>query len=149
MKRLLLCLAVALPLSAATVDDLKWMSGHWAATIDGVQMEEIWSAPAGGMLIGMHRDVRANGKTFFEFFRIAETADGIVYHAQPNGRPATPFKLIESSRERVVFANPENDFPKRIIYVLQDKRLCARIEGDGNAAEEWCWARRDATGSSH
>ncbi|HEX8255820.1 MAG TPA: DUF6265 family protein [Thermoanaerobaculia bacterium] len=145
MKKLLLCLALALPLAAApSIDDLKWLSGHWTGTIDGVQMEEIWSEPAGGIMIGMHRDVRPNRSTFFEFFRIAETKDAIVYYAQPAGRPPTPFKLTESSKERVVFANPENDFPKRIIYVLHKRELCARIEGDGNAAEQWCWSRRSA-----
>jgi hypothetical protein len=142
MKRLLCCLALALPLSAApSVEDLKWMSGHWSATIDGVQMEELWSAPAGGMLLGMHRDVRPNGKSFFEFFRIAETNDGIVYFAQPGGKPPTPFTLTESNEGRAVFSNPAHDYPKRIIYALVDGQLCARTEGEGEAAEEWCWAR--------
>ena len=144
MKRLLCCLALALPLSAATIDDLKWMSGRWAATVDGVQMEELWSTPAGGMLLGMHRDVRPNGKTWFEFMRIAETPEGIVYFAQPGGKPPTPFKLTESSEGRAVFSNPEHDYPQRLIYALRDGQLCARTEGEGSAAEEWCWSRQSA-----
>jgi hypothetical protein len=140
---LLLSLLIALPLCAETkLTDLAWMSGHWAATIDGVEMEEIWSSPAGGLLIGMHRDIGVQ-RTSFEFFRIAETKDGIVYLTQPGGRPATPFRLSEASANRVVFANPEHDFPKRILYWLQDGKLCARIEGDGQESnEQWCWAKR-------
>ena len=140
---LLLFSIVALPACAATkLADLSWMSGHWAATIGGVQMEEIWSSPDGGLLIGMHRDISAK-RTSFEFFRIAETKDGIVYLTQPGGRPAIPFRLTEASANRVVFSNPEHDFPKRILYGLQDGKLCARVEGDGEANEQWCWAKRE------
>ena len=148
MKRLLLCSLLALPLFAGDpkLADLSWMSGHWSATIDGTEMEEVWLAPKGDVMTGMHRDVRANGKTFFEFLRIAQTSDGIVYLAQPKGQPPTPFKLVESSQDRVVFANPDHDFPQRILYALRDGRLCARVEGPQNGKdvnEEWCWARRN------
>lgn len=143
-RSLLVLLLLTFPAFAETkLDDLSWMSGHWAATIDGVEMEEIWSAPKGGLLIGMHRDI-SKKRTSFEFFRIAETKDGIVYLTQPGGQPATPFKLAESSATRAVFANPEHDFPKRIIYWRKDAQLCARVEGDGEAAEEWCWNRVSA-----
>jgi hypothetical protein len=141
MKRLLLCLALALPLSAATVNDLAWMAGHWKGTSDGTAMEEIWTAPGGGMLLGMHRDVGANGRAFFEFLRIEETKEGLVYLAQPKGAVPTAFRMVELSDRRVVFANPQHDFPQRIIYSLQDGRLCARVEGENGRPEEWCWTR--------
>jgi len=89
-------------------------------------------------MLGMHRDAKG-AKASFEFLRIVETADGLVYLAQPGGKPPTPFKLSELAKDRVVFANPEHDFPKRILYMLREKQLCARVEGDGEAAEEWCW----------
>lgn len=143
MRRLILLLSLlaVLPLRGETkIADLAWMTGHWAATIDGVAMEELWSDPRGGLLLGLHRDISKKG-TSFEFLRIAETKDGIAYLAQPGGQPPTPFKLTESANQRVVFANPEHDFPKRIIYWMKDAKLCARVEGDGGAGEEWCWAR--------
>jgi hypothetical protein len=125
------------------ISDLGWMSGHWTSTKDGVVMEEIWTEPRGGVMLGMHRDARES-KASFEFIRIAATADGIVYFAQPSGRPPTPFTLIESSANRAVFANPEHDFPKRIIYWREDQKLCARVEGDGESAEQWCWAKKNS-----
>lgn len=145
MRRLILCLALAVPAFAGDVklEDLSWMTGHWSATVDGAEMEEVWLAPKGGVMPGMHRDVK-NGRAFFEFLRIAVTPDGLVYLAQPKGQPPTPFKLTESTKGRVVFANPEHDYPQRIIYDLRDGRLCARVEGpqDGKeVAEEWCWMR--------
>lgn len=147
MRKLIVLLLVALPLFAAEpkLDDLAWIAGHWTATIDGVEMEEHWLPPRGNLMLGLHRDVMPNGKVSFEFLRIAATKDGIVYLAQPGGRPPTPFKLIESTSTRAVFANPEHDFPQRILYELRNGRLCARVEGPMNgkeASEEWCWARK-------
>lgn len=138
MKRLVLLALLALPLSAAdpTVADLGWISGHWSE--GGV--EEVWLAPKGDLMLGMSRTVRANGKTAFEFIRIAKTEDGISYIAQPGGKPPTSFKLIESKPGRAVFANPQHDFPKRIVYELRDGKLCARVD-DGKDGDEWCWSR--------
>jgi hypothetical protein len=147
VRRLLLILSLAVPLVAADpprLEDLRWMSGHWSATIDGRKMEEVWLAPESGVMPGLHRDVKGD-RASFEFMRVAVTKDGIAFLAQPSGRPVTPFPLLEMSKERVVFANPEHDFPKRVIYWLKDGQLCARVEGDAadaEQAEEWCWARR-------
>lgn len=142
---LLFVLAVAVHAGERpSAESLAWMSGHWAATIDGVQMEELWTAPQGGLLLGLHRDVRRDGRVSFEFLRIAEEDNGLVFIAQPSGRPPTRFPLVESSATRVVFANPAHDFPKRILYWRDGATLCARVEGaagDDAAAEQWCWAR--------
>jgi hypothetical protein len=144
MKRLLFCLALALPLSAATLKDLAWMAGHWTGEDGGTVMEEIWTTPGGGLLLGLHRDVGANGKSFFEFLRVEETKEGIVYFAQPKGGPPTPFRLVELSGTYAVFTNPKHDFPQRITYSLLEGRLCARVEGEGNRAKEWCWTKSSA-----
>ena len=142
MKRLLLCFAIALPLFAETkLQDLAWMAGHWSGTIGGWDMEEVWTAPRAGVMVGMHHDAKGE-KASFEFMRIAATPDGIVYLAQPGGRSAVPFPLVEATGTRAVFANPQHDFPQRITYSLQDGRLCARVEGSGEKAEEWCWSKK-------
>lgn len=138
MQIFLLLLALA---AQPNLDDLAWMTGHWTSTNDGLVMEEIWTAPRGGVMLGLHRDARET-KASFEFIRIAATPEGIVYFAQPGGRPPTPFALTESSATRAVFANPKHDFPKRIIYWLDEGKLCARVEGDGESAEQWCWDRK-------
>jgi hypothetical protein len=138
MRRLALLVFAALPLFAdAKLEDLSFMAGHWS----GGGIEEVWLAPKNGLMTGMNRTIH-NGRASFEFFRIAETKDGIVYLTQPGGRPATAFKLISLEGERATFANPEHDFPKRILYFRKDAQLCARIEGDEpNDAQEWCWSR--------
>ena len=68
-----------------------------------------------------------------------------MYLAMPKGRPATPFRLIESTKTRAVFSNPAHDFPQRVLYWLTDDgRLHAKIEGSQGgkpASEEWAWSR--------
>jgi len=128
----------------AQVAELSWLAGCWHHEEAGRVSEECWMAPRAGMMLGLHRDVRA-GRPFFEYLRIADHDGGVAYLASPRGREPTAFRLIENGAQRAVFANPEHDFPQRIIYWLSDDdRLHARIEGevDGEArSSEWSWAR--------
>jgi hypothetical protein len=127
-----------------TLDSLAWMAGSWSGTSRGLEMEEHWTGPKGNSMIGMHRDVGKGRTLCFEFLRIEQTADAIVYLSMPDGRsPATPFPLKEVSGTRVVFENPTHDFPQRIIYWKDGADLRARIEGTNNGKEgsmEWRWS---------
>ena len=123
--------------------DLSWMAGSWASSEGGKVSEEHWTKPAGGLMLGVHRDMASGGaKTAFEFLRIEESSGKITYLASPQGQPATPFELVESAAQRAVFANPEHDFPQRILYWREGASLCAAVEGpiDGETvSERWCW----------
>lgn len=146
-------LMIALLTSASTVHAdspavarLDWLAGHWAGTTDGVFSEEHWSSPAGGGMVGMHKDVRDGRMSAFEFLRIVSRGDSTCYVASPNGAPPTTFCLEELGERRVVFANPAHDFPQRILYWIgDDDRLHARIEGDVRGERrsmEWIWTRQ-------
>jgi hypothetical protein len=108
-------------------------------------MEELWLPPAGGAMLGLHRDVAGGRMVSFEFLRIEETERGLVYLSQPRGGPVTPFHAAQVTGKRVVFENPEHDFPQRILYWLDEEgALHARIEGKDkgkDAAMEWRWTR--------
>lgn len=135
-----LLLVVATIASAAELPS--WMAGSWGGTTGGVVMEEHWTLPAAGLMVGMHRDVSPKGKASFEFMRIEQRKGTLVFLAMPGGRPATPFRMKSQDGARIVFENPDHDFPQRIIYWRDAGRLCARVEGTiaGNASgEEWCW----------
>jgi len=114
------------------ISELSWIAGDWQNALGGrAQIEEHWTQPAGGSMLGMSRTV-AGGKTAeFEFLRIEQREDGIFYIAQPKGRcPATDFKLTRASAQEAVFENPAHDFPKRIIYrKTADDALTASIDG--------------------
>ena len=138
---LLLAGAPAL-VQAGELDDLAWMAGSWCGVTDrGATQEELWMPPKGGMMLGLHRDVAPSGRSAFEYLRIEDQGDKIVYQASPGGRPPTPFTLVETGEHSAVFENPENEFPKRILYSLApDGALIARIEA-GDRAISWRWQR--------
>lgn len=130
--------------SKPTLDSLAWMAGSWSGVSGGMEMEEHWTAPSGDSMIGLHRDVGKGRTLSFEFLRIEQQGDRIVYLSMPKGQsPPTPFALKEASASRVVFENAAHDFPQRIIYWKDGLDLRARIEGTVNGkarSEEWRWA---------
>jgi hypothetical protein len=137
-------LALAAPRAfAGALDSLRFMAGSWAAGEDANREEEHWTAPRGGMMVGMHRDLRAGKAKSFEFFRIEERSDGVWYLTQPRGQAATPFKAKELTASRVVFENLEHDFPQRILYWREKSgEIRARIEGTIEGKPrfmEWTW----------
>lgn len=125
------------------IEKLAWLGGAWKIDSNGRVIEEQWTAPAGGMMIGMSRTVK-NGKTVeFEYLRIQQRDDGIFYIAQPGGRPATEFKLTSASESEWIFENLQHDFPKRIRYRRNaDGSLRARVEDEtGKKGMDFSYAR--------
>jgi len=111
---------IAMPApTKAVVGDLAWLAGAWVGTRGAggaTSIEERWSPPLGGAMLGMSRTVARGKMTAFEFLRIVERDGGLVYVAQPGGAAPTEFVLTEWSETRAVFDNPRNDYPKRIVY---------------------------------
>lgn len=115
----------------ATVDDLGWLSGCWAAVNQEPGSGEQWMPPAGSTMFGVSRSIR-NGETVaFEFIRIVEQEDGgLQFIASPSGQGTTSFSMLSLGDREVVFENPDHDFPQRIIYrLMSDEELLGRIEG--------------------
>jgi hypothetical protein len=140
----LLAAPAAPPDPEAALARLSWIVGGWGAEQDGEWGEEHWIAARGGTMLGVHRDVRAGRTSGFEFLRIEARPDGLVYLASPGGRPATEFRAVEVTDQRVTFENPKHDFPQRIVYWRTREALHARIEGKTGGKEasmEWRWLR--------
>ena len=149
---ILIVVGVLLSITSATksastitnISELAWISGDWQTAAGGrAQIEEHWTQPAGGSLLGMSRTV-AGGKTAeFEFLRIEQREDAIYYVAQPKGRcPQTDFKLTRATDQEAVFENPAHDFPKRIIYrKTAEDALTAGIDG-GEGTKQMTFAFR-------
>jgi hypothetical protein len=140
-------LQTAAPAAPATpAPDLSWLAGYWLDCSGGREASETWSDPRAGLIVG-HSVTVLNGRSGFESARIAPLKDGgLAYFAQPDGAPATPFRLIDSGPQRAVFANPDNDFPHRIIYERAGDVLTARIEGaddDENRSVKWRFNRAE------
>ncbi|TWT44682.1 hypothetical protein RAS1_10970 [Phycisphaerae bacterium RAS1] len=136
--------AVLLESADPALAGLSWLAGAWSDGGQGRRTEEHWTHATGGTMLGLGRTTQSGRTVFFEFLRIESRPDGIYYVAQPLGRPPTAFKLVtgETGPDRVVFENPQHDFPKRISYTRRGGELQVRIEGDANGrSEEWIWNR--------
>jgi hypothetical protein len=103
----------------AAIDDMAWLVGAWVGTRNsGASIEERWSPPLGGAMLGVSRTVSRGKMSAFEYLRIVERDGGLVYIAQPGGNPPTEFVLTTLTTTRAVFDNPRHDYPKRIVYEL-------------------------------
>ena len=138
--------AAVLMQATPAAPDLSWLAGYWLDCSRGREASETWSDPRAGLLVGHSVTVR-NGRSGFEFARIASLPDGVLaYVAQPGGAAPTPFRLVESGPQRVVFANPANDFPHRILYQRNGDVLTARIEGaddDETRSAQWTFNKAE------
>ncbi len=145
---------IALPAPAkASIAETAWLTGAWVGTRGTAGMtsiEERWSPPLGGAMLGVSRTVTRDRLRAFEYLRILERDGGLVYVAQPGGGPPTEFILTELSSEsgagRAVFENPRHDFPQRIVYELSaDGNLTASIGfARGGNPQRFEFKREDA-----
>jgi len=110
---------IELPTPAqAAITDMGWLAGAWVGTRGSASIEERWSPPLGGAMLGVSRTVSRGKMVAFEYLRIVERDGGLVYVAQPGGAPPTEFVLTELDTTRAVFENPRHDSPQRIVYEL-------------------------------
>jgi Domain of unknown function (DUF6265) len=135
---LMLLIALLLPAQdraapvRGTIADLGWLAGDWAGTQGRATIEERWTPAAGGAMLAVARTIKDDRLAAFEYLRIVERDGGLVYIAQPNGRPPTEFVLTALSADSTTFENPGHDFPKMIRYALRpDGSLEARVSGAG------------------
>jgi hypothetical protein len=125
---------------APPIESVAWLHGCWQRSSRSGVVEEQWMRPGGGTMLGLSRTVRRVGQvdstTEYEFLRLFAREGKLVYAAHPSGQSPAEFVESESAEGSIVFANPQHDFPQRIIYRKRGAdSLLARIEGTigGNA----------------
>jgi hypothetical protein len=142
MNRLSALLGIALlsasahaqaPAAEPTLQDFAWLAGHWRIEQADQQVDEQWMAPAGGLMMGMARNIQGGKVREYEFTLLRQEPNGdIFYVASPSKQSETSFKLTSLEGGAAVFENPQHDFPKKIVYARQaDGSLLAAIEGPG------------------
>jgi hypothetical protein len=150
-----LALAAALMMSSASAPALaedrpmpEWLHGTWAMEHGSAWAEEVWTAPRGGMMLGIGREGFGPDVKSWESTRIQRKPDGTLsYFAQPKGGVAVEFPMAVSSDAAIEFANAAHDFPQRIRYWREGQLLMAEISRmDGSDAVRFNY-RPVATGS--
>lgn len=62
----------------AQVEDMNWLAGHWVGEALGGTVEEIWSPPRGGAMMGMFRLVKDAETVFYELMTIVPENGSLV-----------------------------------------------------------------------
>src|SRR5215475_10409563 len=128
---LLLLFAVSVP--AADVAGLSWMTGCWAGEQGPLFIEEQWTRPAAGQMMGVARTIRSGKVIQHEFLLIVTDAEGVFYLPRiSNGAEPVKFRLTTQSASEAIFGNPAHDFPQRILYRKTEGGLFARIQAKQN-----------------
>ncbi|MEP7361786.1 MAG: DUF6265 family protein [Acidobacteriota bacterium] len=130
MRFLLLLTAATLASAQTEVSSLGWLAGCWEMRpAPGILIEEHWTKPAGGTLLGMGRTIKGSRTVFTEFFRISIENGKLTYTARIGTKGVTEFPLLKMSTAEITFENPTHDFPQRVIYRKNGENITARIEG--------------------
>ncbi len=61
----------------ATIDDMKWLAGTWRGKGMGGEVEEIWSEPQAGVMMGMFRFVQEGKLQMLELMTLSEK-EGVI-----------------------------------------------------------------------
>ena len=157
MQNQLIAISVALALAAtypakppARLESLRWMTGCWEQKGARATVEEHWTRPAGGAMLGLGRTIRHNATgdttTSYEFTRIIERNGKLVFVAQPSGQTPADFTEESLTDSSVTFANPAHDYPQSVSYARRGSdSLYARTDGNisgKNRRIEFSYARR-------
>ena len=143
-----LSLTEGTPRPAAKVADLAWLTGRWTGDGLGGQIEEAWSAPDGGAMVGYFRLVRAGKPVFYEILTLIE-ADGSVEmrlkHVNPDmtgweeKNDFVTFKLVKHDATGAYFSGLTF---KRVSADVMEGYLALRNRADGTIREEKFTYRR-------
>jgi hypothetical protein len=140
-----LAVTAAAPVAPALVgiDDLAWLGGQWESVSGEQWVEESWTSPRGGTMLGISRAGAGALLREFEFLRLQRGEDGVLaYIASPGGGAAVVFPLVEATPSSATFANPGHDFPQLIRYERDGETMRATISAsDGGNAMSWTFRR--------
>ena len=117
---------------------LNWLVGTWSRTNakPGRSAHERWEQNSTNELLGFGINLQGKDTTFIEKLRIIIKDNSVVYVADvPENQKLVYFKLIEISESGFICENPDHDFPKKISYQLEGKKLKAQISGDGKVID--------------
>ena len=116
---------------AAGIQRARWLQGCWEASLPARTVEEIWTRPRGGSMIGISRTIRDGKLTEYELVVLREQGDRLAYVAHPSAQTPATF-LSTTVTSTLVFENPAHDFPQQIGYRRDGDGLLAWISGSQN-----------------
>lgn len=103
--------AAVLMQATPAAPDLSWLAGYWLDCSGGREASETWSDPRAGLLVGHTVTVR-NGRSGFEFARIAPLPDGVWPMSPSQAGPRRPPSAWSKAGRSARFSpTPPTTFP--------------------------------------
>lgn len=97
---------------AATLDDASWLAGSWIGTGFGQRIEEVWTPPSAGSMVGLFKVIGEDGVSFYEIMLIT-VEDGTLslkvkhfspdFHAWEDKEDFVNFKLVKIEEDALHF----------------------------------------------
>ncbi len=118
---------------AAIIEDAAWLAGRWVGEGFGGQMEEAWTPPIGGQMVGHFRYWREGAPQFYEFLMMDVVDSGVrmrVKHFNPDfvgweekGAWHT-FEPVSVGPDALLFEGLEirRDGPDRVVMIIRLRR---------------------------
>jgi hypothetical protein len=105
-----------------------FLIGEWKRLDDkpGNQTYEIWNTN----LVGMGYTITGVKRSFQETLAIITIKDTLYLEVKGINEQPTLFKVTEQTDFSFVCENPQNEFPKKIKYYLENKQLKAIVSSD-------------------
>lgn len=121
----------------ASLTDLAWITGEWLGEEGDTTIQEIWTQPMAGTMIGMFRLISDGQPRFYEFMSI-EMGDGgpvlRIKHFDPGLRgweeqeESVIFTLKEASSSKAVFETELGGNPEFLTYEHIGDELTITLE---------------------
>ena len=135
-------------MAADIVAGLTWMQGTWVRDEeDGQYLEETWSGPDSGALVGMFRWNRGGKPFMCEMMTIAHEDDKIIFRLRHFNVALKPWEketpltyaMSKVGENQITFEDPNNapDHPRRFVYKRTGDQLAVRLENADGGGDEF------------
>lgn len=119
-----------------------WFIGDWENASDEGSFREIWTKTNDSVYSGISIVVIEQDTVFYENVSLEQKKDSVFYNVSVKGQnkdQAVSFYLTSSDNDKLVFENPNHDYPSKITYSKVSKdSIVAEIFGlkDGKKITE-------------
>jgi catechol 2,3-dioxygenase-like lactoylglutathione lyase family enzyme len=147
--------------TAEVIAGLSWMNGTWVRhDNDGQHLEETWSTPDSGAMVGMFRWNRGGKPFMCELMSIAAEGEKVVFRlrhfdiALKPWEKETPltYPMSKVGPNEIAFEDPDNSagHPRRFVYKRAGDQLTVRLENADGGGDDFVFRLKsnDAGGAA-
>ena len=110
-----------------------WLLGKWENKSDEGNLMEIWKKANDSLFIGESYFIKGKDTLHFEKIQMKQKGENLLYistiKGQNNDKPVTFNHNVEIEKQ-LVFENPKNDYPRKIVYKpIAKDRIFIEVSG--------------------